>query len=156
MRTRDIEPGDLDEVNEVTVACNLDYATWAPADWAPPDDGWENERAGWADLLGNAATWGAVAIDDDGRCAGVVAVDAEDEVRRLFVRPASQGRGIGRRLLDLAEGEVRRRGRAEALLWTPEGSRAVGFYRSLDWRPDGRSRFHERLRLQLIAMSKRL
>jgi GNAT superfamily N-acetyltransferase len=77
-------------------------------------------------------------------------------VRRLFVDPARQGRGIGGRLLGLGEAEVRRRGRSAAVLWTPEGSRAVRFYGARGWRADGRSRFHERLRLALIAMSKPL
>jgi GNAT superfamily N-acetyltransferase len=155
VRTRRLRRKDLDAAAAITLACNRDHTSWAPASWVPPGGGWEDERPSWARLLDDPGTWGRVAIDDTGWCVGVVAVDRADEVRRLFVDPGHQGRGIGGQLLDLGEAEVRRRGRPAAELWTPEGSRAVGFYERRGWRPDGRTRFHERLRLPLIGMTRK-
>ena len=88
---------------------------------------------------------------------GVVAADIrEHELRRLFVDPAVQGRGVGGDLLRIAETELVRAGTGSAHLWTPDASRAIGFYEAHGWGRDGRTDWHRRLALPMIGMSKRL
>lgn len=61
--------------------------------------------------------------EDDGRLLGlVVLVDADDHLllENVAVEPSAQGRGIGGRLLTLAEDEARRRGHDRIALYTNE------------------------------------
>lgn len=77
---------------------------------------------------------------DDARCwvapaqavvAGFAALDAERaSLWALFVHPASEGRGLGRALLDRLLAEARARGLAALSLETEAGTRAEAFYRS--------------------------
>ncbi|MBI5105111.1 MAG: GNAT family N-acetyltransferase [Solirubrobacterales bacterium] len=82
-------------------------------------------------------------LEDGGALAGaVVLVAAEDHllVDNLAVDPARHGAGLGRRLLDHADAEARRRGLPELRLYTNElmtENRAI--YAHLGWTEDGSS-----------------
>jgi ribosomal protein S18 acetylase RimI-like enzyme len=60
-------------------------------------------------------------------------------VFRLYVDPRRQSRGGGRMLLDEACAELMTAGRSEATLWTLDhpANRAIEFYESVGWKPDG-------------------
>jgi len=80
---------------------------------------------------------GAVLFADvDGAIAGVVAMRALDphaaEMKRLFVRPAFHGVGLGRALAEAVIEEARRRGYVQLRLDTlPMMGRAIELYRKL-------------------------
>lgn len=75
-----------------------------------------------------------------GEIAAFTMADAEEAtVFALFVRPAHEGRGLGRRLLAEAERWLAAEGLAEVWLVTDRDRsvRANGFYRYLGWIDDG-------------------
>ncbi|MEM7023712.1 MAG: GNAT family N-acetyltransferase [Pseudomonadota bacterium] len=53
-------------------------------------------------------------------------------LRYFFVHPGAAGQGIGRRLVEAAEGAARRRGRTSFQVWSSPG--AVNFYRRAGYR----------------------
>jgi len=55
-----------------------------------------------------------------------------DQVHAVFVHPARQGRGIGRRLMEAVESEARARGERELILYASQS--AVAFYEANGWR----------------------
>jgi ribosomal protein S18 acetylase RimI-like enzyme len=69
----------------------------------------------------------------EGAAAGYVAVDVEGphaRVDQLFVSPEHEGEGVGRQLLDHAEGFAISRGaKALRVVVAESDARAVGFYR---------------------------
>jgi len=77
---------------------------------------------------GKDGLWAAV---EDGRLAGFVAIDgrgtgeAGARLRWFIVQPDIQGKGLGRRLLDLAVGFCRERGYPLVFLWTYLGLEAA-------------------------------
>ncbi|KAF7600702.1 MAG: GNAT family N-acetyltransferase [Candidatus Dactylopiibacterium carminicum] len=79
-------------------------------------------------------------VHEEGVLLGFAMADAGEAcVFALFVHPAHEGRGVGRRLLDTAEGWLLSQACSEAWLLTdsrPE-VRANGFYRALGWRAEG-------------------
>lgn len=74
--------------------------------------------------------------EKDGRPVGFSMAQVSDGyIFACFVRPAFEGRGIGRALMDTAEKGLRRRGVQKAWLSTGSepGLRAAGFYNHLGW-----------------------
>jgi len=93
-------------------------------------------------------TRGVVAVSDpDARVVGVIRMGRDPDepgvghVFSLYVDPAAQGGGVGRRLLDDAVTWLRTEGLAEATLWVFEANaRARTFYALHGWLPDGGTR----------------
>ena len=78
--------------------------------------------------------------EEQGQVVGFAMGDrANGEVQVVAVRPDSEGRGIGKRLLGLVQGWLFEEGHEEIwLLSNPDsGVRAHGFYRKLGWQPTG-------------------
>ena len=64
---------------------------------------------------------GAVSVCDDGQISGIVVLLPKADhllLDNVAVRRARQGQGVGRRLIDFAEGEARRLGYGEVRLYT--------------------------------------
>ena len=69
-------------------------------------------------------------------CVGLRRIDPQTaEIKRLFVRPAHRGTGLGRALLEEAIAQARKRGRTRVVLDTlPSMSEAHGLYRAFRFR----------------------
>lgn len=81
------------------------------------------------DLLGRG--W---VCERDGAIAGFAYADrAEGSIWALFVDPAHEGAGIGKRLLALATGYLFEQGHAKVVLSTGPGTRADRFYKAQGW-----------------------
>lgn len=95
---------------------------------------------------------GFVALED-GRVVGFAVADRRDgNVWALFVAPASEGRGHGRRLHEAMLDWLFAAGVARAWLTTDPGTRAERFYRAAGWRPAGTAaRGEVRLELERAA-----
>ena len=74
-----------------------------------------------------------------------------DQVHAVFVHPARQGRGIGRRLMEALESEARARGERELILYASLS--AVAFYEANGWRT---VREHRDGGARLVVMTKHL
>jgi len=74
-----------------------------------------------------------------------------DQVHAVFVHPARQGRGIGRRLMEAVESEARARGERELILYASLS--AVAFYEANGWRT---VREHRDGDARLVVMTKPL
>src|SRR5829696_4921312 len=82
-------------------------------------------------LLGaELAGYHTVVATEGGRVLGLAAL-VGDEVRRVYVRPDAQRRGVGRRLMAELEREGRARGLGELRLTA--GASAAGFYARLGY-----------------------
>lgn len=87
-------------------------------------------------VIDNSAFWLWV---EDGRAQGFSAADPRDgSIMALFVEPAYEGRGIGRKLLPLACETLRIAGYRSATLTTEPSTRAERFYRRDGWIEIGR------------------
>lgn len=95
-------------------------------------------------LLDNAAAAVLILID----CDGYLLLD------NVAVPPEHQGKGLGRRLVEFAEGQARERGYAEIRLYTHVAMEInVGYYESFGWQETHRA---EQAGYQRIFMRKRI
>lgn len=80
-----------------------------------------------------------IAVEDARAVGFTMAQISEGWVFACFVRPAFEGRGVGRVLMNAAEAGLRSAGVKRVWLSTGPGEhlRAMGFYRHLGWRHDG-------------------
>jgi GNAT superfamily N-acetyltransferase len=78
--------------------------------------------------------------EEGGRILGFSAGDERDGwIFALFVRPGSEGRGIGRALFQRACDSLRHAGHGVMYLSTDPGTRAERFYRKAGWEDTGRN-----------------
>ncbi len=117
------------------------------------------------DWLGNLVTTGVqhtlVAEVPPGRVVGFTRYgdDPDDprdgHVYALYVAPEAAGRGVGRRLLERAIGEIETRGRRAATLWVFEANgRARALYAAAGFEPDGAQRIEPRYGADEIRMRR--
>ncbi|WP_407111587.1 GNAT family N-acetyltransferase [Streptomyces sp. DSM 116494] len=103
---------------------------------------WWRERSA-AVAAGRLTVW--VAYEEPGRVLGTVSLALPDkpnsahraELVKLMVHRAARGRGLGRRLLTVAEEEATARGITLLHLDTETGSPAERLYRTSGWTPVG-------------------
>jgi GNAT superfamily N-acetyltransferase len=102
---------DLSDLREIAAAA---YAVYLPRIGRPPAP----VTADYAGATGRGEVW--VAAGDDEIAGLIVLVPQPDHLllENIAVRPAAQGRGIGGRLLALAEQEAARLGLGEIRLYT--------------------------------------
>lgn len=89
-------------------------------------------------------------IEEDGGIVAFAVGNAETgNIWALFVDPAHEGRGHGRRLHDAMVEWLGSRGLRRLWLTTTPGTRAAAFYRAKGWRDGGMSGEEVRLELAL-------
>lgn len=150
---REAQPGDLERVADIFLACwRGTYAGFLPDRaiaifddrgardlWRPtltglPDDGvvLVAERPG-EPVLGVVR----LGTDPDEHTAG--------HIFSLYAHPDAQGLGVGRLLLTAAEARFGRLGIDVATLWVfAANDQARRFYQRMGWRPDGATRVEAR------------
>ena len=100
------------------------------------------------------ARYHTIVYERDGVLLGVGAL-AGDELRRMYVRPEGQRRGIGRAILATLEQEARSRGLLE--LRTSAAPQAAGFYERNGFEAIGPREYVDGdARFQYVGMRKRL
>ena len=84
--------------------------------------------------------------EENGRILGFSAADTRDgSIWALFIDPAHEQRGIGRRLFAKACDVLREAGHRSGTLTTQPGSRADRFYQAAGWKVMGTSERGERI-----------
>ena len=124
-------------------------------------------RAPWPmfqDYLARVAQGAAWVLTEDGAVAGVVVLQFNDDhvfLEILAIAPPRQGHGYGRRLLDFAETEARRRGHDETRLHMHlTMARSIALYRKQGYteyartEEDGYHRVYLRKRLRDAGSSR--
>lgn len=82
--------------------------------------------------------------EEQGDILGFSAADTRDgSIWALFVDPAHERRGIGRKLFEKACDVLRADGHKTAMLGTEPGSRAEGLYKAAGWKVIGTSQYGE-------------
>jgi GNAT superfamily N-acetyltransferase len=167
IRVRPAVRADIPALVELTYRCDLSQRAWAGEDLPMPERG--AEALEWDIRFARTGAWIAVAEDQDGAIAGVVAFAAaqlsrEDRtpvaglghVSAVFVDPDHWRTGIARRLLEAADAAMRAGGFDRAQLWTLLGSPAEALYRALGWQADGRRDVYPPMGLETVAYVKAL
>ena len=142
---RPATPADLDELLAVQAeAWQAAFVPILPPDFeVPPADAFRERMA---ETLASSAVRTALEVHD-GAARGWIsfganrdpdAVATVGEVRALFVRPGSWGKGVGAALLGHALHELAGLGYQEATLWSfADNGRANAFYERHGFRRDG-------------------
>jgi GNAT superfamily N-acetyltransferase len=165
LRLRDLTPDDSAAAARLVNRCDSTYAEWTGPEWRL--DTVENELGRWERAFGRPGNRAAGAFNQTG---GLVASigwrDAADEslgvipgvahVYALFTDPARWRQGIAAGLLDWGESEMASADYEWARLWTPRDAPARAFYEARGWTEDGRARWEEELRLDLVGYEKKL
>ena len=146
---------------------NSTYRDWAPRFWRPP--GLERTQAQWHLRLREDDRWSRLGVTRDAAVAALASwrparehgeqgarVPGVGYVSHLYVCPDLWGNGVASGLLELAEDSMRESDCARAILWTPSGAPARGFYERCDWRLDGRKRWSAELGLPMVGYEKHL
>lgn len=106
-------------------------------------DPWSAEQL-WGELAHVPETrWYAVHEDDSGidGYVGLLAVPPEADVQTVAVAPRSQGRGLGRELLDALVAEAQRRGCTQLFLEVDvDNAPALALYERAGFEPQSRRR----------------
>jgi len=159
--------GDARAMAELMVTGNSTYREWAPRSWQPP--GLERTQAQWHLRLREDDRWTRLAFD---REQALVALSSWRPAREhgeegpraaglgyishLYVHPDRWGEGIASGLLALTESAMAQGNYMRAILWTPAGAHARGFYERCDWHLDGRERWSGELQLPMVGYEKAL
>ncbi len=145
---REATPGDLDAVATLFLRCwRESYAEVLPAHVIDVfDEVGARQLWRWALVTPPVGTRGVVAVADD-QVVGVIRMGRDPDepaaghVFSLYVDPAAQGGGVGRRLIAEAHAWFAAQGVAEATLWVFEANvPARTFYAFHGWLPDGATR----------------
>jgi GNAT superfamily N-acetyltransferase len=163
---RPFRPADAEPLAALVRACDATYLDWAPAGWTPPEVG-----ADWSARFGEPERW-SVVTEDAGALVGFASfrpafeeeapgksgglLEGVAHVGAVFVAPTHWRRRIAARMLAAAEDEMRSRGYARAVLWTPDGAPAERLYVALGWQRDGRRAWHDWVGLVVVGYAKRL
>lgn len=150
---REARPDDLDSVAAVFLACWRDsYAGFLPPGVIGIYDE-DGARALWRPTLSKPPTDAVVFVAErTGRdLLGVIRIGTDPDeptaghVYSLYVRPDTQGLGVGSRLLAAAADRFSRGGVHEVTLWVFTANAAArSFYAHLGWQPDGAQRVEPR------------
>ena len=87
--------------------------------------------------------------ESDGRIVGFSFANRSGLIWALFLRPGTEGSGIGKQLLQRCTGWLKAIGVREAFLDTGAGTRAEEFYRRQGWREAERDAFKVDFKLTL-------
>ena len=122
-------------------------------------DPWSTEQM-WGELAHMPATrWYAVHEDDAGidGYVGLFAVPPQGDVATIGVAPRSQGRGLGRLLLEALTDEAARRGCTQLFLEVRvDNEPAISLYQSAGFERQGRRRDYYGAGLDALVLRKRL
>jgi len=99
----------------------------------------EQRTSAWRQTL-ESGTSGTSVLEEHGEVIGWVsagssrdadALSSTSELRAIYVAPEQRRRGVGQRLWNDSEGQLRRAGYSEVTVWAlKENTPAVGFYRA--------------------------
>jgi len=128
-----VEARDVPAVIELVIATlnefGLEFGTGSKTD---------DELRALPDSYATGAFW--VAIDDDlviGTCGVFPLAPDTYELRKMYLRPQSRGRGVGKRLLDVAIEWARAKGARRLVLDTVDAMKqAIAFYEAHGFRRD--------------------
>jgi N-acetylglutamate synthase-like GNAT family acetyltransferase len=108
---RKASTSDADRVGSVVASA---YAHYVPRIGKPPGPMLDD----YPQRIADEQTW---VLEDAGRIVGILVLEETSSgflLDNIAVLPDCQGKGIGRRLIEFAEAEARRRGFHEILLYT--------------------------------------
>ena len=146
---RQAAPSDADAIGRVQVETwRATYTGLMPDETVASFDVEARQRM-WREGLGRDPRPGSATFvaEVDGEVVGFASVgrsrdegaENEGELYAIYLHPSCWDRGIGRTLLERAEGSMRDFGFDRAVLWVLEGNeRGERFYHAAGWTPDGR------------------
>jgi len=132
-----LRPARTEDRGAIEQVVNGAYAVYIPRIGKPPGPMLDD----YAQLIAAGAV--SVLEEPAGTVAAIVVLSPKPDhllLDNIAVRPERQGRGLGRRLIEFAEAEARRRGFAELRLYTHEKMvENIAIYRRLGFVETGRA-----------------